>query len=292
MKTIPITSIKNEIIVNKLNYPIPNDKSLPSLFFNLLAIASRGAGKSTSITKLLKAYENSGIVDPITGLTCTQRVFIISPTYQANRHIFSNLHNLDERDVFNDYDDALLKTIIDDIKTEKKHTEEYLEKLMLYNKFKKIKKVQELTMEELIELDMMSYEPPQPPRFAAPTVNFIIVDDMLGSRMYKNGRSYFKTQLIQNRHYWTCFLLCSQSLKGIPKDIRINCNIWLLWKFNNSKINEEIHEELSNKLNMEQFEELYDYATEDDHDYLTIDFSKSKNNGMFNKSYKEILLLE
>lgn len=294
MKTIPIKSIVNDIQISKLDYPYPKDKSLPSLFFNLLAVGSRGSGKTTAITKLLKAYENSGLIDPVTGMTCAQRIIVISPTYSANKHIFSNLQNLDEDDVYNDYDDSILQMILSDIRAEKKNTEEYMKKLQLWYKFKTIKNIDNLSMDELVDLEMMNYEAPSPNsvKYPAPTVNYVVIDDMVGNAIYKQGRSYFKSQLIKNRHDRVCYILCSQSLKAIPKDIRINCSIFFLWRFNNSKINEEIHEEISNKLTMTQFEEIYEYSTEDEHDYLVLDFTKKKNEGMFNKSFKEVLLLE
>lgn len=284
----------SEIKVGKLNYPYPLNDALPDLYFNALCVGSRGAGKTTAITRLLRGFEDSGIYDPKTGLRCAQRIIIVSPTYHANSHIFANLKHLDDDDVHTEYEDVVLQMILADIKSCKKETDDYLRQVALFKKFEGIKDVSELSNWELMELDRMGYEPPSPDsvKYDRPVINFIIIDDMVGSNIYKQGRSYFKSQLIKNRHDGVCYLLCSQSLKAIPKDIRLNCSVWFLWRFNNAKINEEIHEELSNKLTLPQFEELYDYATKTDHDYLVVDFTKPKDKGMFNSSYKEVLVLK
>jgi hypothetical protein len=192
IETKPIKAT-SDIKVGKLNYPYPLNDTLPDLYFNLSACAARGGGKTTAITRLLKAFEDSGIYDPKTGMRCAQRIIIISPTYHANAHIFANLEHLDDNDVYTEYEEVILQMILADIKRERKETDDYLRQVALFKKFEGIKDVSELTNWELMELDRMGYEPPSldSVKYDRPVINFIIIDDMVGSNIYKQGRSYF-----------------------------------------------------------------------------------------------------
>ena len=68
-----------------------------------------------------------------------------------------------------------------------------------------------------------------------------------------------------------------QSIKAVPKNIRLNCSVFQLAAFKNKKIIlSDIYEEVSNVLNLEQFEELYDYATSKPYGSLIIDTTNGK----------------
>ena len=53
-------------------------------------------------------------------------------------------------------------------------------------------------------------------------------------------------------------------MKSLPKNIRLNRNIFIIGKFASKKvILEDLYEEVSNILTPDQFEELYDYCVKD-----------------------------
>ena len=67
-------------------------------------------------------------------------------------------------------------------------------------------------------------------------------------------------------------------MKGIPKTIRLNCSLFYLGKFSNVKtIEEDMFEECSNLLTLEQFMEIYNHCTQDQYGALVLDCTgKSK----------------
>ena len=84
--------------------------------------------------------------------------------------------------------------------------------------------------------------------------------------------SSLTNNLIKNRHNGISFAILAQSVKSVPKNIRLNCNVFFIGKFASKKVVlEDLYEEVSNVLTQEQFEELYDKATEEQYGSLIID---------------------
>ena len=74
-----------------------------------------------------------------------------------------------------------------------------------------------------------------------------------------------------------CFALLVQSIRSVPKNIRLNCSVFQLATFKNKKmILEDIYEEVSNVIDIEGFETLYDYATAKPYGSLIIDTTNGK----------------
>jgi hypothetical protein len=68
-----------------------------------------------------------------------------------------------------------------------------------------------------------------------------------------------------------------QSIKAVPKNIRLNCSVFQLAAFKNKRtILEDIYEEVSNVIGIDQFEELYDHATKKPYGSLIIDTTNGK----------------
>ena len=83
--------------------------------------------------------------------------------------------------------------------------------------------------------------------------------------------------MIKNRDNAICFAVLVQSIKAVPKNIRLNCSVFQLAAFKNKKvIFEDIHEEFSNVIGIDQFEELYDHATAKPYGSLMIDTTNGK----------------
>jgi hypothetical protein len=259
-------------------YPTPLNPHLPRLYFVGLFVGSRGSGKTFAIAKLLKMYERAGIVDDATGRKVAQRVIVMSPTYDLNP-VFSSLRHLDKDDVVTAYSDAKLVKIIDGIKEERQATETYQRQLKTYQKFVRSRNVERLTPEELNDLELMNFEEPVEPKYPHGVVNFLIFDDLIGSSAFKaTGRSELTNLVLRNRHLGVCILIATQSLRSIPKALRLNASLFVLFKFaNRDVVLETLYEEVSNLVTQKQFAMLYDHATSDDHDALVIDQSQPKS---------------
>lgn len=274
----------------KNKYPIPLNKHLPKQYFVCLAAGSRGSGKTYSICKLLKQYEKAGIMNVETGELCEQRIILFSPTFSANP-VFTSLKHLDaDNDVIEEYSDAKLLQVVEGIKADKRETDKYQKQLMVYRKFMKCKRIDELTQEDLFILESINYEMPSKPKYPNGVSVFLILDDLIGSSAFKSvGKSALTNLVLKNRHHGVNIIIATQSLKSIPKPIRTNTSLFVIFKFASSKIIcEDLYEEVSNLMTLEKFIEVFDYATSEQHDALVIDFSQDKSNRI-KKNFDTIL---
>lgn len=261
-----------------LKYPQPTDKNSPRMFFVSLFVGSRGSGKTFSCVKLLKQYERFKILDSKTNDTVAQRIIVFSPTITANP-IFNSLKHLDEDDIITDYSDDRLVSVIEDIKQEQEETKEYQRKMKLYKKFLKVKKIDDLDQDELFELERMNFEEPLSPMYPNGCVNHLVFDDLVGTDAFKSvGKSALTNLVLKNRHLQCCIYICTQNIKGIPKAIRANTSLFVLFRFANKKlILEDIYQEVSGLLTHDQFEKVYDFATEGENNALVLDFTGTAN---------------
>ena len=266
---------------SKMNYPQCRCGQCPQFYFNLLSVASRGSGKTYNICKLIKHYEDNKLIDN-DGKIHPLRTIVISPTLDQNQ-IFKNLKSLDESDTHEKFSDELLQGIVDDIKKNKEETEEYNKYIEAYKKVINIKenKLNDYFKKHPEIYDILKVhnfedpdEIPQPKFFISP-VNIIVLDDLMATGAFTNKKlSSLTNNLIKNRHNGISFAILAQSVRSIPKNIRLNCNVFFVGKFASKKVVlEDLYEEVSNILTLEEFEELYDKATEEQYGSLIIDCS-------------------
>jgi len=264
---------------SKLNYPECQCGQCPLFYWNLLSVASRGSGKTYNICKLIKHYEDHKLIDN-DGIIHPLRTIVISPTLDANL-IFNNLKSLSEEDKHDKFSDELLQSIVDDIKKNKEETEKYHNYI---EAFKKTIHIKENKLTEFFDknpqiydtLKEYNFEDPDEipkPKYLISPVNIIVLDDLMATGAFTNKKlSSLTNNLIKNRHNGISFAILAQSVKSVPKNIRLNCNVFFLGKFASKKVVlEDIYEEVSNILTPEQFEELYDKATEEQYGSLIID---------------------
>ena len=121
---------------SKLNYPQCRCGKCPLFYWNLLAVGSRGSGKTYNIVKLIKHYEENDLMDN-DGNIHPLRTIVISPTLDANL-IFNNLKSLDKNDKHDKFSDELLQSIVDEIKKDKEETNEYQKYIQAYKQAIKI----------------------------------------------------------------------------------------------------------------------------------------------------------
>jgi len=277
----------HKLVYDKLNYPQCSCGKCFQFYFNSLHIGARQSGKTYSVIQMIKHYENNKIMRD--GVEYKLRTHLISPTIQANQ-IYQSLESLDmKKDAHDDYSDALLLNILDDIKAEKKKYDKYLLYKKYYDKFNKTpeNKLDKLYDEEpeiFYMLEEYDYQNPKDIKHEPPKVNIIILDDLLGSDAFtKKTKSVLTNAMIKNRHMGVCFALLVQSIKAVPKNIRLNCSVFQLASFKNKKvILEDIYDEVSNVIGIDQFEELYDHATKKPYGSLIIDTTGSEKRFLSN----------
>lgn len=263
-------------------YPQTLDENAPNNYFLSIFAGSRGSGKSYLATKLLKTLEKKGIYD--NGRKIPMRTILISTTAKSDSNkILQNLKSIDwENDVIEEYSDEILIDKIEEIKEDLETAKEYKEYKEVWKRFKIIDDVDDLTMGEMNLLNKYNFIPfkelPKP-KFPDGFITNLFVDDMVGTGLLKNGRSFFLNLCIRHRHSPSPMniIITAQSIMMIPKTIRINANLIALFKFANKKIIlSDLYPIVSSYITEEQFEDVYNYATEEPHNALIIDTTKGK----------------
>lgn len=276
-----LEGFNNKLKYDVLNYPKCECGKCPRFYWNMLNIGARGSGKTYTIVQMIKHYEKHKIMKD--GVEYKLRTHLISPTIQANE-IYQSLESLDmKKDAHDDYSDALLLSILDDIKQKKKEYDKYLLYKKYYDKFNRTSESKlDLLYDQEPEifhlLEEYDYQHPKNIKHEPPKVNIIILDDLLGSDAFtKKTKSVLTNAMIRNRHMGICFALLVQSIKAVPKNIRLNCSVFQLATFKNkSVILQDIYEEISNVVDIDTFEKLYDHATAKPYGSLIIDTTNGK----------------
>ena len=276
-----LNGFDDKLKFDKLNYPQCSCGKCFKMFFNSLHIGARQSGKTYSVVKIIKHYENNKITKD--GVEYKVRTHLISPTIQANE-IYQSLNSLDmKKDTHENYTDKLIVDIIDDIKQRKTKYEEYI----LYKKYyEKVMRTPDDKLDSLYEkepelfnlLEKYNFQNPKEIDHEPPEINIIVLDDLLGSDAFsKKTKSVLTNAMIKNRHIGVVFMVLVQSIRAVPKNIRLNCSVFQLATFKNKKmILEDIYEEVSNVINIDDFEELYDHATAKPYGSLIIDTTNGK----------------
>jgi hypothetical protein len=284
------------IIVKKKAVPQSVNNSLPMLFNTQLYIGSKGTGKSYKLTQLLKNYEESKIKDD-NGIEYEMRVILICPTASSGANeIFKILKSIDfENDVHLEYTDELLLEILDDIKGKQEHYDEFISYKKIYDKFIKIKNINKIDYQELSILEQYDFmSPTEIFGDIKPNVNFLVFDDLIGTGMFnKKAKSLINNLVIKHRHLKTNLIFTTQSFKAIPPIIRTNIDIYCIFKSSSyNEIINKIHEDISGFVKLDDFITLYEYATQERNDCLTIINNSMQGTGsrFFRNWDKELIL--
>lgn len=280
IKEIPIKDFNSKLKYNIAKYPqCTCGKGCFKFFFNYCAIASRASGKSWNMTSIIKHYQDNVIKDDEGNIYKT-RVFIISPTLEQNE-VFKSLDIDFENDTYDSYSDDILDEIISKIDAEKQTWTDYKNYKSVFKKYMllKVDEVDKLSDEELRLLIAHNFDNPQNLPKVQPKVYFLILDDLLGTKALSTSkRSKLMNLFIKNRHHHLCCLFAVQSIKGLPKEIRLNTNVFFLGKFANTQtILPEFWEEVSNAITLHKLEELYSHCINDSkYGALMVDLTNGK----------------
>jgi hypothetical protein len=291
---INIKGWDNKIVNHpKVVYPQCNDSGAPRNYFVSLFVGARGSGKTYLLTKLLKTFEEKKCFKD--DKEVPQRIVLISPTAHSDSNvIFKSLKNLDwDIDVLTEYSDEILKQKIQEVKKDLDESKEYQQYEKCYNKFKKVS-IDKLTDDEcelLYKYDFEEFKNIPEPKYPNGFLLHWVIDDMIGSNIFKNGKSAFTNLVTRNRHVIPGnIIIATQAIMQIPKTIRLNSNLIVLFKFANKKqVIDDIHPVVSAYVTEDQLMELYEYATSEAHNALVIDGTSSKI--IFKKNFDKILEL-
>ena len=281
------------INIKKKNVPQSTNPSLPLLFNTSLYIGSKGTGKSYKLVELLKNYEKAKIKDE-DGVEYEMRTILICPTATSGANeVYKILNSLDkDKDVHLDYTDELILKILDDIKIKHDEYDKILIYKKVYDKFNKIKDITKLSDEELQLLEENDF---MKPYFIRPKITWIIFDDLIGLGAFnKKAKSVISNLTIKHRHLKTNLIFTTQSYRQLPPVIRNNIDIYCIFKSNSyNEILNKVFEDVSGVITLNDFIELYEHATDERNDCLTIiNNSMDKKGIRFYKNYNIELFIK
>jgi hypothetical protein len=106
-------------------------------------------------------------------------------------------------------------------------------------------------------------------------ITFLLLDDMLGQKAFSSSkRSKLMNYFIKNRHHHTVFMVALQSMKGCPKELRLNSNLFFLGRFaNSSMVCDDIYPEISNVIQLKNFCNLYEESLKEKYGALMVDMT-------------------
>lgn len=117
----------------------------------------------------------------------------------------------------------------------------------------------------------------------------IVFDDLVGSSLFSAKKDNpFKKLNSNHRHYSASLLMVTQAYKEIPKTVRVNFSCLIVFEIPNEKEIEVIFEENPNYLKHDEWMEVYEYATNGDHDFLFINYQKPKHLRMM-KNFDQVV---
>jgi predicted house-cleaning noncanonical NTP pyrophosphatase (MazG superfamily) len=246
---------------------------------------------------LIKNYESSPIKDA-DGNILQIRTILFCPTGNSEANpVYKTLNSLDDDDIILQYSDDQLNDKIMEIQQDKEDIEDYKAYLKAWKRFMQVQEVERLSNEDIMTLSKFHFMDPKAipkPKYKYPPVIFMILDDLIGSNdCFKKGNSLISNLTIKHRHLGINLIFTTQNPKSIPNIIRNNIDIFVLYKFANTKmVLEKIYEECSAFLTEEQFEELYMHAVKEPHNALVIDtHPTTANENRIKKNFDIVLSL-
>lgn len=264
--------------------------NLPALPAVFLICGKRGSGKSTTMGSLINAY------------SCFQKIYMISPTCKSaiNKPILQSM-GIQEENCYEQATPESLQMILDSIEEEERILQDYKRRLKLWNAFMKSERNVDLwELDELCD-EYGQITKPDDHKYAGHyPCSLILFDDIVGSSLIRS--KILCNTAILHRHLASgigvslCFLTQSfiSDTSGLPKVVRLQCTVLLLFKTYSIKERESVSHECRGETTHERFLEAYNTAMQGgDHNFLMVDFLYKKNNApsMFRRNLNEYIIL-
>ena len=267
----------------------------------ILACAKRGTGKTCAFSNLLRLMKENDALD---------RLILVSPTYNNNRHYFTGLPLDEDHDIL-EPEKHTAEKLIEILEAEGADYDRYHDELRAWEELQKFKKGKRKIddIDPFLLLiwneypDMLDVPKPTHRYNGKKPVIAILFDDCQGSDLFKPS-SKLSNLVIKHRHLGQtqdgslgCTLLfATQSYTsnsaGLPKSIRSNLTHMMVFRTKNKKELESIAEECAGEVAEEQFHALYNKAIQSPHDFMLIDFAKKASHpSMFRRNFNEFLLI-
>ena len=271
----------------------PKETQTPDDFFRLpfvmLSVAKRMSGKTASMSSFLHLMKRLNLLD---------RVILISPTYENNKHYFEGLPVTDVLEP----SENVATEVMDILDQEGKDYDEYHEKMKKYREFQRVVK-SKLPLESIHDRYFEVHDKPEH-KYGGRKPNIVAFwDDCQNTEAFAPSKQNKVSYLcIKHRHIGqtkegaiglNLMFACqnyTSNTGGIPKTIRGNTTILCVFKNKNQKELDLIAEEASGEVNAKEFSRLHQEATKDEFGFLCIDFNRKRcHSSMFRQCWNKFL---
>jgi len=253
-------------------------EGLPKVPFLAGIIGSRGAGKTTAMINLIRSYQRPGIAP------AWDHLIIFSPTAKKDPKYKALEEQLSTKDTKVELiEDFTVSKFLEYLKYMDAETKSYETKKLAVTAYQKFKEknmdIDKLKEEELLALYAYDFEPEGKTRnmYKHGRPSFCMVfDDLVGEKLVYSttGTNWVSKFALRHRHYNCTMLFLSQSWNsGIPRQIRHNLSLCVLFRVVSPQLKKDVASEMSSFISEQEFIELWDEATLNLHDYFLIDFS-------------------
>jgi hypothetical protein len=284
LKNFEIPDVPHNVPEYAERHTPPN---MPRLHMLSAVVGSRNSGKTTTALRMLKMYIKAKSYD---------KIFWWSPTANREAKIKAFIKECKDKceiEIKDTFNEAEFIQLQDWFRSEIDEYRHYKKKLEVWKKFKKCKSTDELTMEDLTLLDEMDWEKPKTDYKNGFPSWALVWDDEIGNKSIfsptcKGATSKF---WILHRHLSCSVFILSQIVaNGIPRQIRGNISLWILFSCKSDKLKKDVADELAFKVPPETLLEMWDLATKEPHHFLMCDYDCPDEEYMFRRNFTDIIV--
>jgi Zonular occludens toxin (Zot) len=270
----------------KLKKKRPVPLGMPAVPFLGGIFGSRGSGKTTTFIKLARLYDTTHSFD---------KVIVFSPTLKNDEKQEALKKGMRFKcHVIDGFSDVEFGNFVMDADKELKQFERFDKAKDAYTKFKGGAPIETMEREELEHLHYYDFRDP------ADTGSFphgrpsilMVFDDLVGDRrVYAENMSNTVCRFaLRHRHYNTSILFLAQTFaKGIPRQIRNNVSIAIMFSNKSLTMKKQMADEMSSFMEPEAFLHMWDHATADLHDFFMVDYDAHDKELKFRKNFNVLL---
>lgn len=261
-----------------------NEREVPEGFPNKpflgLIYASKGLGKTNLLINLVHKFDETKTY---------QKVYLFSPSVQNDpkyQFLYDGKYDLK---VYPNYTDEIMRDVIDEINDDLNEWKEYQRLKALYDKSKKAESQDLFNDEELLDLFMMDWEAPMPPKYNREPWSLIIFDDLASNaQLMKQGKSLMNSFALLHRHRNTSMIYAVQLYRNaVPKMIRNNLDLWVLGKSKSEENMKSVAEELTSYATTKEVIDKWNKATEEPYSFFCVNLMAKTPELRFTRNFNE-----